>query len=226
MNLIAARAYAQVVRFSKHRFAYAPRGLGRLLRSYRQPHVLSVEGCSVFFYPPIALAYNHAIYGSWPEQETHRFLKNLINELPASTTFVNVAANIGEFVLDLSVNCPRVSSVLAIEPHPDCALVLKVNVALNRLTNVRIEEVVLGESSREVFFHLAEAPQLSSSSAESLDLEGRRYNSIRYQMTTLDALDIASSTNLVLLIDVEGSELDVLKGASKTIKDKAPSHCL
>ena len=86
----------------------------------------------------------------------HRFPKSLVNELHDFTTFVNTGANIGQFVLDLDMSRPRVTSILAIEPHLEFALVREVKVALDGLTNTRAGEVALGNTGREVVFRLAE----------------------------------------------------------------------
>ena len=129
----------------------------------------------------------------------------------------DVGANLGNRVGPLLAAGAR---VVAVEPQEYCYKVLK-----NKFGN-KIELVTKGLGAEEGVntFYLSNAHTISSFSEEFVQVvkDGRfkEYNwdkSIQVEMTTLDRLIAEYGTPAFIKIDVEGYELEVLKGLSKPI---------
>jgi FkbM family methyltransferase len=146
--------------------------------------------------------------GLFEPRET-RLLGRLLDR---GDTFIDVGAHIGWFTTMAARRVGEAGRVVACEPYPSNAAMLKGNLALNDCKNVRVVEAALG--SRPGTISLARAGG-DSGGATALDWawDGR----VEVPMTTLD--EIAGDLRAVALIkvDVEGWEAHVLRGASKTL---------
>lgn len=132
-------------------------------------------------------------------------------------TVVDVGANIGFFSLVAAKLVGSMGRVLAVEPEPaNCGRIAR-NVELNRYANVEVAQVALGDRSGEVTLHLASDHGHHSMLDRSPDRAG---NSITVPMLTLDTLLASRNIGRVdlLKIDVEGYEVEVLRGAAETIR--------
>jgi FkbM family methyltransferase len=122
-------------------------------------------------------------------------------------TFVDVGANIGSYTLIASEN-PK-ARVISIEPHPATFALLEANVFKNRRMNVKCLNLAL--SSRNAEVQLTDGPETSVNhlvgddcfSNDTLTVTSRKYESLFSEM--------GESPNF-LKIDVEGHELEVLRG--------------
>jgi FkbM family methyltransferase len=114
--------------------------------------------------------------------------------------FVDVGANIGAYSLRAASSGMKVHSF---EPNPENIKVLKRNVEINHLS---IELVECGLGSVEGQAKMSPNGALSRLSAEG---------AVVVPIHTLDGFDLTRVD--LLKIDVEGHELEVIKGARKTI---------
>lgn len=130
----------------------------------------------------------------------------------------DVGANIGNRV---SVLLDIGAQVVAIEPQKSCYKYLK------KKFGKKIEIVPKGLDEKECFkdFHISSSETLSSFSNEWINSvkenRFRDYNwdkIIKVEMTTLDKLIEKYGKPVFIKIDVEGYELNVLKGLTKPIK--------
>ncbi len=148
------------------------------------------------------------IYGH-PEFNDVSFMLHI---LKANDTFIDVGANIGTYsLLALSINqC----SVHAFEPNANSRKLLSENLSLN-----------LGQ--HPLIIHSEALSNYNGTANFTSELKTKNYllrdkpEQLQYELVQVRKLDsfIFESPTL-LKIDVEGSELEVLEGALKTIKNK------
>lgn len=126
----------------------------------------------------------------------------------------DVGANIGQRTQIFS---QLASSVVAIEPQPNCIRHLKSRFRFNK--KVKIEPVAVGATSGEATMWQSDSPGISSMSAKFIDTMGQSVFSdqrwdveITVPVKTIDDLIDIHGKPHFLKIDVEGYELDVLKG--------------
>lgn len=138
--------------------------------------------------------------------------------------FVDVGANVGVFSTLVGTRLPGVR-ITAIEPFPPVRLDLERNLAENHLQVTVVAEAVSAEPGEAVFEILGRdvLNRLSPGGTVSED-----HGAIRVAVTTLDAL-VGDDAPSLIKIDVEGSELNVLRGASRLLAEHSPvllfEHC-
>jgi FkbM family methyltransferase len=157
----------------------------------------------------------HAIYfGRDFEPQESRFLFENVRE---SDLCVDIGANIGFYTLGLARKAIR-GSVHSFEPVPLNYHLLAVNVIGNRLTNVVLNQCAVGNTDGQTHCCIAEDGAFSS-----LVDTGRRaiVETATIALTRLDSY--CAERNLaridILKVDVEGGELDVLRGAASLLAD-------
>jgi FkbM family methyltransferase len=129
-------------------------------------------------------------------------------------TVVDVGAHIGAYTLRAATAVGPSGMILAVEPHPGNFSLLRLNLILNRLRWVKAAPVCLGSQEGTAELFLSDRSNSSHSSARRVG--GR---SLRVRQTTLDALLSSGEIRHVdlLKMDAEGAEMDILKGASKSL---------
>ena len=162
------------------------------------------------------------------EKETFE-AANLILQKFDSGSVLDIGANCGSFVLPLAVHHQNKNIIFhAFEPQRMLFHQLCGGAALNGLKNIKIHNFGCGTHNYSLEVTLPD--YLHNSSSYSLvdevieNLKNEQYYDYCYkgQSETMDIIDIDSMNlnNVVLMkIDVEGMELDVLKGAQKTIEN-------
>lgn len=147
-------------------------------------------------------------------------------EISKSTgrTAIDVGANIGSYTMRLA---KRYRRVFAFEPNPYSCHILRLNVKLNRFTNVLVQEMALSENDGIMPFFM----QIEGGGASSLDPfhYGIAYDR-RIQVNVMKVDDFGIQDADLMKIDAEGQELSVLKGATQTIEQCSPTigvevHC-
>ena len=146
--------------------------------------------------------------GEFEPEET----KQVCAFLREAEVFVNVGANVGYYVCharQLGI------SVLAIEPLDQNVQILQRNLLANGWNDVEVHPVALGN-------HVGLEKLYGGGTAASLVAGWAGANAAHYRVvpvTTLDHLlgDRFAEKRLLILIDVEGFELNVLRGASRQL---------
>jgi len=150
------------------------------------------------------------------------FYKNFIN--PGDTVF-DVGANVGNRV-EAFLQCE--AKVIAVEPQPSCVEILT-NKFGNRLT---IENVGLNDTIGELEMQIANDSTVSSFNKDYINKTKERFKyskwekTIKVQVTTLDNLIIKHGVPKFCKIDVEGFELQVLKGLHTKIPFISIEYCV
>jgi FkbM family methyltransferase len=132
--------------------------------------------------------------------------------------FLDIGANVGQYTLLAADLVGSKGSVIAFEADPSIAEILRENVMINDLSQVTIEDVALAEEDGSATFHIAAARYAGSGSlAAGRHASGR---TVTVPTRRLDRLLTERHVDRVDLIkiDVEGAELDVLRGSSATLK--------
>ncbi|KAG6033291.1 hypothetical protein E4U19_006549 [Claviceps sp. Clav32 group G5] len=183
------------------------------------------------------LADDLAVYAnSGAEFETQFLYKEIFGDkcydtgpLPEDAVIIDAGANIGMFSLYIKRKCPG-ARITAFEPAPDTAAALRLNLALHEVHGVEVHECALGSQDCEM--KLTYFPNMPGNSTLHGDDEPaifagevgrahpvarlreerrevpvpvRRLSDVLRQMPGLVRVDL-------LKIDVEGAELDVLRG--------------
>ena len=137
--------------------------------------------------------------------------------LERGDVFIDIGAHVGLYTVLAGIKVGSSGLVVAVEPNPINALILRFNVKLNKLSNVHIVQKALGdkEGSIELYFE----PNRTAFST-LLQKPRNRKHIVMVQMTTLDK--IAETYGIhkikVIKIDTEGYDFYVLKGGVKTIQ--------
>lgn len=206
------------------------RGLGWLLHQIRSPRPIEVEGVRFAFRPSIASSYGRMVAGIWNEPETHLLLTRVLARTEAQVTFIDVGANVGEIVVDVARQA-KVSRAIAFEPIPECVEAIRQSCSLNRFSHVEVRQLALSDQRKTGAFissrrnagqsslsRVGQDVQMSFKNAES---EGR--DATMLETSTLDTefgTDI--DVPIIILLDVEGEELNVLRGGSRLIERSLP----
>lgn len=134
---------------------------------------------------------------------------------------VDAGANIGLTALEFSRKADR---VIAIEPNPPSVARLRRNLELNGVTNVEIVEAAVGAQAGQVTFHQSRSSTLSSASM----IPPHHTRSFTVSQTTLDSIWEEAGRPAVTLVklDIEGGELDALRGAGNLIESQKPAILL
>lgn len=156
------------------------------------------------------------------EAEAFEQLKPYLSE---DDIILDVGANLGYFSLFFSKTSPR-GKVFAFEPIPASKKLLDIHLAKNNITNVSTYETGISNEIGAIEFTFSENLAANTYKSESPIYANSK--KINVEVTTIDAF--VTQQNLKKLdfikIDVEGAELDVLKGAEKTLYTLKPKLLL
>jgi FkbM family methyltransferase len=172
--------------------------------------MLFVDTRDALLAPPLLL------YGLWEPAVTNWFKSTL----KAGDVFVDIGANIGYFSLLASRLVGPQGAVVAVEAHPRTAELLRRNIIANRVGAVTWHRAAWSHSEllkfhmRSNFASNSSTGSLDSDSLEELgdleevtEVQGIAVDDLLGQMHKVD----------VIKIDVEGAELRVLRGLTRTI---------
>jgi FkbM family methyltransferase len=137
---------------------------------------------------------------------------------------VDAGANKGAYTVRAALTDPT-TMVVAVEPEPGNVEALRVNLALNRVSNVEIREVALSSHSGDDVLHLSTRQgsalhsllPMTDDRAEALGVKRHQISDeeVTVQTLTLDSLVSSIEHPIDLMkMDIEGSEYDVLHAAS------------
>ena len=142
--------------------------------------------------------------------EKHMLQKWFANE--NVKVIYDIGANIGNHTVYFA-NSAKHAQVFSFEPHPENFVVLTKNVLDNRLENrVRTFKMAAGSTQGIVYLNVKQNANLGTASVVPTAEE----SSTDCQVSPIDALELPMPD--FIKIDVEGFELQVLKGMENTLK--------
>lgn len=173
------------------------------------------------FLPAAARSYCLLPAGIPNEPETHQFLAQVLDSLPLAgvqCVFIDVGASIGEFAIPMAHN-ERVARVIAFEPHPATAGALRASAELGPMGKIQVIERGLGAAAGLAAFDLND----TAPTAAGLGVAGDEKNFATITLCTLDeTIQLPGDVPLILLIDIEGGELEALRGGQALIARHKP----
>jgi len=135
--------------------------------------------------------------------------------------FVDIGANIGLMSIFAAQQVGENGSVIAFEPNPNTKKILQENIQLNDIQHVKVEELAVGSVSKNTKIYDALHINRGSASLIKPDVETDSYD---IRQTTLSEYFTPNQAIKLIKIDIEGYELEALKGAEKVFAemDKPP----
>lgn len=167
-----------------------------------------------YFVPKYALhrvACREILSGRVYEPDTHHFVEAFCAKFEGSmvhagTFFGDMLPNFSKFVQ---------GTVYAFEPVLENFILAKLCVERNQLRNVVLQNAALGSTCGTCLIRTQESPSLHCGGSAKVSEEG-----VITSMLKLDSIDDPSI--VILQLDVEGHELEALKGAQKLIQSCRP----
>lgn len=147
---------------------------------------------------------------------------NLVKSLiPFGGTFVDIGANVGLYTCVIADHVGQSGFVLAFEPMSENLVLLRRNIKLNGFANVEVEAVALSNRIGMVHLYLPSIHPGGPSSATRIQNPGDWRVIGRVRSTTLDQSFSGCRLDLIK-IDVDGHEVEVLKGAQRVVERFRP----
>jgi FkbM family methyltransferase len=141
------------------------------------------------------------------------FLKMFLQK---GMVFVDVGSNIGSHTLNAARLVGSTGSVFAFEADPDTYNLLVKNIEFNNLTNVTVKRTCVSDQVGTVSFYK------HRDSAKSSIVDRGEKLSLTLPAEMLDNLIPINTKIDILKVDVEGAELNVLRGARRIFLDQRP----
>jgi FkbM family methyltransferase len=134
-------------------------------------------------------------------------------------TVVDVGAHIGLYTIIAAKRVGPTGKVIAIEPDPENCNLLKRNVELNNLTNVIISECAAFSSNTKLKLYSPGKERGFTKLSTVMSARALTETFLDVDANTLDHLMVMQGIMQAnwIKIDVEGAELEVLKGATTTL---------
>jgi FkbM family methyltransferase len=162
------------------------------------------------------------LLGKYENKEEWKFVQKYLRP---GMCCMDVGANQGFFTILASQRLKKEDRVFAFEPSPREFARLKRNIWLNRCANVILENIAVGsrEGVTDFYMCLGNQGSLSSIRPQAADVTARR-KLIQVPATTLDIYARKKDIESIgfIKVDVEGGELDVLKGATGVLAEYRP----
>jgi FkbM family methyltransferase len=143
------------------------------------------------------------------ESDAVAFLESTLRSVDV---FIDVGAHVGYYTL---MGARLAKEVIAFEPNPSNYKFLRFNVFLNRLNNVKAVGAAVSDFNGHAKLYLPKQGKRSLSDQGTLAYEGK--DSVEVPVVMLDTFLERIDSQSVIKVDVEGAELNVIKGALKTI---------
>lgn len=185
---------------------------------YPKPSFRKAERGGIRFDLDISDICDWYVYFGLQEPEGDR-LFDLVRE---GDTVIDVGANIGVMSLNFASRCGPSGRVIGFEPDPVNFDRVTANIKLNKFNNIRIENLALADKPGRL--KLFRIDPRNPGMNRFLPPNQQRGEAIEVSVATLDEFIAENPMERIDLIkiDVEGFEMNVLKGARATISRWRP----
>lgn len=156
-------------------------------------------------------------------QHVSREVEVLRGSLAPGGTFLDIGANHGTFALHLAGAVGRSGQVLAFEPQPRLAGLIRQSFDVNQMSQGTVIEAACGE--REGTLELHVPVEASGSASLHREFLGRRaFSTVAVRVVTLDGVMAGHPVAgpVAIKLDVEGAEVAVLRGGREFLRAHRP----
>lgn len=154
--------------------------------------------------------------GDWEPDEAMLFA----GAIAPGTTVVDIGAHVGYYTLLSAAAAGRRGRVIAVEPDPVNAALLRENVRRRRLRTVTVIEAAAWRETTRLA--LRRDPTASANSADNrIDASGRAADSTEVAAVALDDI-LASADVRAVKVDAQGADHAALEGMSATLERCKP----
>jgi FkbM family methyltransferase len=171
----------------------------------------------------LKLSLENASGNYWSGSNEVPVQKALARILRPGDIFYDVGSNIGFFSLIAARLVGPTGRVIAIEPVPGNAAVIGRNMRRNGFTQVQVLEIALGAEPGIAELHVTRHPGGATLSTTEIppDATGKIWVTVK----TMDELTLTEKLGnpRLIKVDVEGTELEVMKGMTRTLSELKPA---
>lgn len=196
------------------------RFLSKLLIPKPEGEVIAknVYGFDLLLNPVIDNGVERTLYyfGTY-EKGTLNFIKE---HLPKGGTFFDIGANIGLMSIFAARCLSDNGKVYSFEANPETAKLLRYNIKLNKISNIEVVDKAVGNDTGKI--RIYDNWSVNRGGATLIKPE-KETNSFEVDLIRIDDMaEYSNSAISMIKIDVEGFELDVLKGLEKILRKTGP----
>ena len=139
-----------------------------------------------------------------------------------SSCFLDIGANMGFYSLALCIENKSLQAI-SFEPQPNVFDIFGKNIILNGLTDrISVKNIALGQEKNNLTMFIPKFTGTGGASFRDLHPEEGTSDQITVPIEVLDSQLIEGGVDLIK-IDCEGSELNVILGANRLIKNYKPT---
>lgn len=166
---------------------------------------------------PTVFSFHIAKYGSWEGYTSNWIIRKFSDQ--NSLCFIDIGANFGWYTCLFSVLGGENSNIFSVEPSPDNLFFLKENINKNKLNNISLIDCAVGEKEDLLPLYLAN-PKNPGAHSLIKDTPQQKLQTeyTKVKVNTLDSLFGDLEIIHLMKIDIEGYELNALKGGLNTLK--------
>lgn len=143
--------------------------------------------------------------------------ESIQKEIKEGDVIVDIGANIGYYALQEARLAGDNGKVYAIEPVPGNVELLKKNIELNNYSNMKVFQLAVGDVNKTDYIYVSDCRNTASMIKTQASID-----KVPVQVTTLDKfLENKPLPNLIRM-DVEGYEVEIVKGMTKLLESNKP----
>lgn len=186
---------------------------GLIKREYPYIKRIRSDRCQASFYVNSSVEQFRIDY--WGGEK--KYIETLLSHLRSNDTFLDIGASVG-LISILSAWKLKQGKVYAVEPDPDICKRLEKNIGLNKVDNTKILDMLLSDKNGKAQLYTSGADSRSPSKMKTFESKMK----LNVKEHTVDWLlrkkYIEAPT--VVKIDVEGAEVEVVRGMKYTLNNK------
>ncbi len=178
----------------------------------------TLYGFNIYIDPVIDNGVEKSIYytGTY-EKGTLDIIQSMLQK---GDVFVDVGANIGLMSILAAKSVGDTGKVISFEPNPKTRDVLEQNIAVNTISNIQVSKFAIGNKIEETKIYDRWDSNRGSASLIKPDYETDSYT---INTITLNDFFKTNKTKIRMIkLDIEGYELEALKGAKEILETQTP----